>query len=124
MRWFRRNKAFGAQPALFALALQFALAFGHFHGSDPDHAAVASAAIGDLAREISGSPAPSDHGTPADETCAICATVHLIGAAQVAASPTLPLPVDYSIADLSPSSDKLPGDLRYFDLRSRGPPQA
>jgi hypothetical protein len=32
MKWFRSNIKHGARLALFALALQFALSFGHFHG--------------------------------------------------------------------------------------------
>src|SRR5258705_471925 len=32
MKWFRSNIKHGSRLALFALALQFALSFGHFHG--------------------------------------------------------------------------------------------
>src|SRR5260370_35028950 len=32
MKWFRSNIKHGSRFALFALALQFALSFGHFHG--------------------------------------------------------------------------------------------
>ena len=42
MKWFRSNIKSGARLALFALFVQFALSFGHFHamaapasGSDP-----------------------------------------------------------------------------------------
>ena len=31
MKWFRRNIKTGSRLALFALALQFVLSFGHFH---------------------------------------------------------------------------------------------
>ena len=34
MRWFRANKTFGSRLALFALAVQFVLAFGHIHHED------------------------------------------------------------------------------------------
>jgi hypothetical protein len=34
MCWFRANKSFGGGLALFALALQFYLAFGHIHPDD------------------------------------------------------------------------------------------
>ena len=32
MKWFRSNIKHGSRLALFALAIQFALSFGHFHG--------------------------------------------------------------------------------------------
>jgi len=31
MKWVRSNIKYGSRLALFALALQFSLAFGHFH---------------------------------------------------------------------------------------------
>src|SRR5215472_13233042 len=34
MRWFRANRRFSGTLALFALALQFTLAFGHIHLRD------------------------------------------------------------------------------------------
>ena len=32
MNWFRKHLKHGSRLALFALAIQFALSFGHFHG--------------------------------------------------------------------------------------------
>ena len=32
MKWFRSNIKHGSRLALFALAVQLALSFGHFHG--------------------------------------------------------------------------------------------
>ena len=51
MRWFRANKTFGSRLALFALAVQFVLAFGHIHhediyGSARPVAAIAAARAG------------------------------------------------------------------------------
>ena len=34
MRWFRANRILGSRLALFALAVQFVLAFGHIHHDD------------------------------------------------------------------------------------------
>jgi hypothetical protein len=42
MKWFRSNIRLGSQLALFALAIQFLLSFGHFHGGG---AQVASASL-------------------------------------------------------------------------------
>ncbi len=108
--------------ALFALVLQFAVAFGHIH-VDTDRSAAARGTVVNLDIDKRGSPAPSDHGNAADEACAICATVKMTSAAQVAASPALPLPVAYPVAELSLSSEKVLDDLRCLELRSRGPPQ-
>src|ERR1700738_5447316 len=33
MKWFRSNRRPAARLALFAVAIQFLLSFGHFHGS-------------------------------------------------------------------------------------------
>jgi hypothetical protein len=123
MRWFRRYKVFGVQAALFALVVQFSLAFGHFHALE-DHRGTASAAVVDLAIDKLGAPAPSDQNIPSDETCAICATIHLISAAQVAAAPTLPLPIVYPGTEFSLSSESIFDEQHCPELRSRGPPQA
>ena len=32
VKWFRKHLKGGSRLALFALAIQFALSFGHFHG--------------------------------------------------------------------------------------------
>lgn len=107
--------------ALFALFVQFTLAFGHVH---VEHAnATALGAVG-LAANGLGSPATPDQQHPADDICAICASVHMTGSAQAAASPDLPIPVTYSVIAISLSSETACDDLRCFELRSRGPPKA
>ena len=93
MRWFRANKTFGSRLALFALAVQFVVAFGHIHRDDiygPAHpaAAITAAVPGD------SQPLPANHPAKhGDDYCAICATMSLLGNSFVAAAPTLPLPV-------------------------------
>ena len=82
MKWFRRNIRTGSRLALFALALQFVLSFGHFHFN----AAQAAPAIRTqpdlvqlqvLAAEASSQAhqQPANHGDeqPSNEPCAICA---------------------------------------------------
>ena len=107
MRWLRSNIKRGSRLALFALAVQFALSFGHFH----DVAAQAAPAIesgtaraespypkglaganeiGDAAQQRSPSNHDSDR-QPSD-TCAICAVIALANAALFATPPALPLP--------------------------------
>src|SRR5215217_2807860 len=50
MKWFRSNIRRGSRLALFALAIQFLLSFGHFHGSGAQ-AALAGAALHDAAKD-------------------------------------------------------------------------
>ena len=86
MKWFRSNIRHGSRTALFALAVQFVLAFGHFHG-------IAAQAAPTIASAQS-QQIPSDHDSgqqPAD-TCAICAVMALANTALFATPPLLLLP--------------------------------
>ena len=104
MRWFRANKTLCSRLALFALAVQFVLAFGHIHRDDIYGSArptAAMAAVPDGSQPLPANhPAnhPAKHG---DDYCAICATVSLLGNSFAAAAPTLPLPsASYAIEQL------------------------
>jgi hypothetical protein len=92
MRWFRANRTFGSRLALFALAVQFVLAFGHIHHDDLYGSARPAAAI--AAAVADGSqPLPANHPAKhSDDYCAICAAVSLLGNSFAAAAPSLPLP--------------------------------
>jgi hypothetical protein len=93
MRWFRANKTFCSRLALFALAVQFVLAFGHIHREDIYGSARPAAAIA-AALPDGGQPLPANHPAKhSDDYCAICATMSLLGNSFVAAAPSLPLPV-------------------------------
>jgi hypothetical protein len=93
MKWFRANIRNGSRLALFALAIQLVLSFGHFHGVT----AQAATAIQSDASQITGSAQPrlpSSHDSdqqPAD-ACAICAVMALANAALFAVPPALLLP--------------------------------
>jgi len=106
VNWFRRHLKHGSRLALFALAVQFALSFGHFHGiaaqaapavqADLSKASLAIAASlvtqgADL--DAARSQQPSDHGTDQPgSVCAICAVVSLANNFLFAAPPLLELP--------------------------------
>jgi|SRR5580692_5979784 hypothetical protein len=101
MRWFRANRTFGGRLALFALAVQFVVAFGHIHhentyGSARPALATAAAVPG------GSQPLPANHPAKhGDDYCAICAAVSLLGNSFAAAAPSLPLPsVSYAIERL------------------------
>jgi len=83
LRWFRTNKRSGTCWALFALALQFALSFGHAHHDQIAQLFAASPHPTVLDRApstiISSSPAaPIAPAELALDYCAICAAVSLV----------------------------------------------
>lgn len=107
MKWFRSRAKHGARLALFALAVQVVLSFGHFHRdaaeAAPGIAPIAqsgAAAPGAIARHLSTtskpSPAPGhkNHPHPGDY-CAICAVMALAGTVMVSEPPVLRLPEAY-----------------------------
>src|SRR5882724_3410608 len=85
MKWFRSNIRHGARFALIALAVQFALSFGHFHGV----VAQAAPSIQSAQQQLPVSNHDSDQ--PIDP-CAICAVIALANTAWFAALPVLLLP--------------------------------
>jgi DUF2946 family protein len=106
MNWFRANIRHGARLALLALAVQFALSFGHFHAAQAAPAvqsALSSAgaydgdgtlavdAVDQAARQ---QQAPDhDSGQKPGDPCAICAVMALAGNVLLAAPPLLVLPL-------------------------------
>jgi hypothetical protein len=92
MKWFRSNIKRGSRLALFALAVQFALSFGHFHGA----AAQAAPAMqsSDVAATSAQQRSPSNHDSDQhpNDPCAICAVIALASAALFATPPLLLLP--------------------------------
>ncbi|MFL5240215.1 MAG: DUF2946 family protein, partial [Rhizomicrobium sp.] len=105
MHWLRSHANRTSWLALFALAVQFALSFGHFHRFAAEATAVIQAGTkqGDLAR-VNGLVAGENQGTqrqsPADrdtdhqpgDVCAICALVSMVSTTVLASPPLLMLP--------------------------------
>ena len=105
MKWFRSNIKHGARLALFALAVQFALSFGHFHwlaatqatpvvqsGLTQADTAKGLAAVGDQAAAQQQPPANHDRDHPSSDPCAICAVIAMAGTVLFATPPLLQLP--------------------------------
>ena len=93
MNCFRSRPKWGAYLALFALAFQLALTFGHVHLDrfalpTADKFAVASADVSSDAPNVPADPA----GDRADHRCPICTVIHLAGTLVLAEPPSLPLP--------------------------------
>ena len=84
MKWFRRHIKTGSRLALFALALQFVLSFGHFHFNAAQAAPAiqaqtdltqAQSLAGQTAHQAEQQPTGHDDGQPSNEPCAICAVM-------------------------------------------------
>jgi hypothetical protein len=127
MDWFRSRSKWGAYLALFALALQLALTFGHVH---LDRAAPISADRSTVAATDAWNTAqvkptdPTDRHDRADDRCAICSLIHLAGAVVLAEPPSLPLP-DISVR--GPSEPLLAFDFpspQRAQFAARAPPTA
>jgi hypothetical protein len=88
MKWFRSNIRRVSHIALFALAIQFALSFGHFHG------VVAEAASAQIARSLAAPQPASDQGSPEHpgDICSICAVMAMANTVLFATPPVVLLP--------------------------------
>ena len=96
MDWFRGHRKFGGRLALFALALQFYLSFGHIHPEDiygSANTSLSNAAKIVLPASDAGKSLTTDHAAnEPDDICAICATMYLLGTSSVPEAPQV-LPV-------------------------------
>jgi hypothetical protein len=117
MKWFRSNIKRLSHVALFALAIQFALSFGHFHG-------VAATPAVQVVRSLSAPQPASDPGSgehPGD-ICAICAVMAMANAALYAAPPVVLLPQAVAFAYLTPDADLIRVNSVRAAFQPRGPP--
>jgi len=145
MNWFRSNIRLVSRLALFALAIQVLLSFGHFHGgsaqaapgladgSQPGlHDAVSCAAThldawaGALQEDAfrAVGQKSSDHesdGRPTDD-CAICAVMALANALVVATPSYLPGPQPASSLYLVAGAEFIALNSTRVAFQSRAPP--
>jgi hypothetical protein len=106
MKWFLSNIKDGAWLALFALAIQFTLSFGHFHSFTTSQAAPAVQSGLTLPDTINAqglaaagvqatrqrSPANRDPDQRPADHCTICAVVAMASTVLLATTPLLLLP--------------------------------
>ena len=115
MRWFRSSRRPWGWVALWALALQLALSFGHVHGTRDDHPAAAQTTTADAGNVSTGDTSDTDY-------CATCAILALLTGAQTASAPVFvrpmaPVSVEITVA---PEAPRLGASRTAF--RSRAPP--
>jgi Protein of unknown function (DUF2946) len=127
MGWLRSRSRFGSYLALFALAFQLAVSFGHVH---LDHIAPASASATALA---SAQPSADDLNAPsspegredlADDCCPICTLIHLAGALVPAETPSLALPSMFGQLRLAAAVEFGFAASQSILFRARAPPIA
>jgi hypothetical protein len=115
MNWFRSNIRHGSRLALLALAIQFVLSFGHFHGI----AAQAAPAIQQISQQAPSSPDPDQQ--PAD-ACAICAIMALANTTLFATPPALLLPQAIEFLYLTTDAEFVHLDPSRVAFQPRAPP--
>ena len=129
MRWFRSRKRAGSYLALFALAFQLAVSFGHVHLEHftPPSAGTDASALAHAqppADNLNAPSNPTGREGLADDHCPICTLIHLAGALVPAEMPSLPLPTVAGRLrlELAAEFDLTASDAALF--RARAPPIA
>jgi hypothetical protein len=118
MNWFRSNIKHGSRLALLALAIQFALSFGHFHGI----AAQAAPAIQQVQQASQQSPSNQDSDHQPTDPCAICAVMALANAVLFASPPVLLLPQAVEFLYLTTDAEFVHLDHASVAFQPRAPP--
>ena len=121
MWWFRSHIRLGSRLALFALAIQLVLSFGHIHVDKSLLSSASAAGIAQQSASRDGAPStPQPHG--ADDFCAICATIGLLASSALPEATSLVIPV----AAPSAWPHEFSGIFVPFDshlhFQARGPP--
>jgi Protein of unknown function (DUF2946) len=137
MKWFRSNIEHGSRLALFALAVQFVLAFGHYHGVAAQAAPAiqsgpapsesscadrlsAPEAVSQSAQQQPASDRDSDR-QPSD-CCAICAVVALANTVLFATPPLLSLPQAIEFLYLTTDAEFVHLNSARIAFQPRAPP--
>jgi Protein of unknown function (DUF2946) len=135
MNWFRKHVRTGARLALFALAIQFVLSFGHFHSlaaqaAQPVQAGLTqadlyrAAAVADAAGKSAQQqqPSDSDHDQHPADGCAICAVITLATNLLFATPPVLQLPQAIELPYLTTEAEFVHLKSARHAFQSRAPP--
>jgi hypothetical protein len=142
MKWVRAHIKHGSRLALLALAIQFVVSFGHFHGTSAQAEPAIAAAATQSPSASAGSPAPanttalnsaigtgqSQPGSSQDsdqqptDVCAICAVMALANAALFASPPLLQLPQAVEFLFLTTDADFVHLNSAHIAFQPRAPP--
>jgi len=123
MLWVRTNRRIGAAVALFALAVQLALSFGHVHLDKAALFAPAAIAAPQTASGGDASPDP-DRRPGAADFCAICATLSLASTLLLPEPSRLTPPIAHSHAWSREFEAALAASAPHLLSQARAPPRA
>jgi hypothetical protein len=118
MRWFRSNIKHGSRIALFALAIQFALSFGHFHRVAAEAATVAVSQYAQQQQPASD----RDSDQHANDVCAICAVMAMASTALFATPPVLQPPQAIELSSLATDAEFVHVNSVRVAFQPRAPP--
>lgn len=121
MGWVRARRRLGVWLALFALALQLVLSFGHIHAED---FAAPNPGVLTLAAADGGPADDDDHHGAGHADCAICAVIHLAGTLLLPPPPLVQLPAAESLAWLAAIDRQDAVRASRQPFQARAPPQA
>jgi hypothetical protein len=122
MRWFRANRRFTGTLALWALALQITLSFGHIHARD--FAGVPGVAVAKAQSTGVDSDGNSGTGHSTDDYCLICATANLAGTLVLPSQVALVPPADSADTSYGHFCAAFCGRIDHALFRARAPPIA
>jgi hypothetical protein len=126
--WVRTRLRFGACCALLALAMQFAVAFGHTHRGDGAAAFAAQAetviAPGRLQAKSNAPDVPMGPALPAFHYCEICLLTSLTGSSVPATAPFLSRPLVAEVLTFPRQVETAPRPYPLHSLQARAPPHA
>ena len=117
MNWFRSNIKQGSRLALLALAIQFALSFGHFHG-------IAAQAAPAIQQATQQAPSNNDSDQQSTDPCAICAVMAQANAVLFATPPVLLQPQAVEFLYLITDAAFVDLDSTRVAFQPRAPPAA
>jgi hypothetical protein len=136
MKWFRKHLKHGSRLALFALAIQFALSFGHFHAVTAQAASAIATGLAQADLDFANSLATQDTASKAEQkqrpatpdtdhaadTCAICAVISLANNVLFATPPLLQLPQAVELLYLTTDAEFAHLNSLHPAFQSRAPP--
>ena len=135
MKWFRKHVKHGSRLALLALAIQFALSFGHCHAvaaaptittsltqAGLDHDARSPSHRMRQAKPPRRSHRPITIATTPAEACAICAVITLTNNVLFSAPPVLLLPQAVELLYLTTDTEFAHLSSVHPAFQSRAPP--
>lgn len=117
MGWLRLRAKRLSLLALFALAVQLGLSFGHTHFE----AAFAKPGIVQASTAATPTGGDPDGG---NDVCAICATIALANALIDSVPPLLPVPATIVAADSQPATFAFAATPQRAGFQSRAPPRS